>query len=137
MQSPRNVDLLPLVPMAEASRRARAVGAPFVSGARKTASRSATWNVQTWSDEVAFSPDGSRILISAWGTISYGQISRLWDVSNGTEIARSWRSQERHAWRHVQSRRPPLATVSVDGSARLWDGVTGELRDVLGEESAG
>ena len=29
------------------------------------------------------------------------------------------------------------ATVSVEGTARLWDGATGELRRVLGEEAGG
>ena len=30
-----------------------------------------------------------------------------------------------------------IATVSLDGSARLWDGSSGRLLDVLGQESAG
>ncbi|TJW58273.1 MAG: hypothetical protein E5X43_39280, partial [Mesorhizobium sp.] len=30
-----------------------------------------------------------------------------------------------------------IATVSLDGSARLWDGISGRLLDVLGQESSG
>ena len=30
-----------------------------------------------------------------------------------------------------------IATVSIDGSARLWDGISGRLLDALGQESVG
>ena len=30
-----------------------------------------------------------------------------------------------------------IATVSLDGTARLWDGISGQLRGLLGQESAG
>ena len=72
-----------------------------------------TWDVDTWPDEVAFSPDGGRLLISSWGS-SFGNrpmlpdqcrvcLSRLWNVSSGTEIASFRRSHKRYPWRHVQS----------------------------------
>ena len=88
---------------------------------------------------VAFSPDGSRLLIGAWGTISYGNISSLWDVSKGTEIARLAGHQsdtqlQGVLFSHDGSR---IATVSLDGTARLWDGISGQLRGLLGQESSG
>ncbi|TIP77100.1 MAG: WD40 repeat domain-containing protein, partial [Mesorhizobium sp.] len=39
-----------------------------------------TLQVRTWPYSVAFSPDGSRILINSRGPISYPFLSRLWDV---------------------------------------------------------
>ena len=58
---------------------------------------------------LTFSPDGSRLLVGAWGTISYGDTSSLWDVSKGTEIARlaGHKSDTQLQRRDVQSRRPP------------------------------
>ena len=59
--------------------------------------------------------------------------------SKGTEIAtlagqKSDTQLQGVMFSHDGSR---IATVSVDGSARLWDGISGRLLDVLGQESAG
>ena len=88
---------------------------------------------------VAFSPDGSRLLIGAWGTISYGNISSLWDVSKGTEIARLTGHQSDTQLQGVMFSHDGgrIATVSLDGTARLWDGISGQLRGLLGQESSG
>ncbi|GLS24284.1 hypothetical protein GCM10007874_73060 [Labrys miyagiensis] len=93
------------------------------------------WAMPAWPNEVAISPDGGRILIS--GVVHEGMPPRLWDVSNGTEIAvlRGHKSDTRgNGFSHDGHL---IATVSLDGTARLWDGVTGKLLNVLGEESAG
>ena len=95
------------------------------------------WQVQTWPDEVIFSPDGNRLLITSWGPYSYAGVSRLWDVSKSVEIATlgGHKSDTRSGTFSHDGRL--LTTVSIDGTTRLWDGVTGELRHVLGEETPG
>ena len=97
------------------------------------------WQVGTLPYSVTFSPDGSRLLIGSWGTISFGNFSALWDVSKGTQIAKleghkSDTQLQGVTFSHDGRR---IATVSLDGSARLWDGESGRLLDVLGQESAG
>ncbi|WP_292430722.1 AAA family ATPase [Mesorhizobium sp.] len=98
-----------------------------------------TLQVRTWPYSVAFSPDGSRILINSRGPISYPFLSRLWDVSKGMEIAKlaghTSDTQLQGVMFSHDGRR--IATVSLDGSARLWDGISGRLLDVLGQESSG
>jgi WD40 repeat protein len=90
-----------------------------------------------WADDVEFSPDGTRILVSSRSFFELGWLSRLWDVASGTEIAafRGHKS-DTHSGAFSHDGRL-IATVSVDGSARLWNGVSGELRDILGDESGG
>ena len=84
-----------------------------------------------------FSPDGSRLLVGSWGTISHGNPPPLWDVGNGTEIARLSGHKSDTQLQGVifshDGRR--IATVSLDGSARIWDGKSGALLDVLGQET--
>ena len=86
-----------------------------------------------------FSPDGSRLLIGSWGTISFDSFPALWDVSKGTQIAKldghKSDTQLHGASFSHDGRR--IATVSLDGSARIWDGKSGRLLDVLGQESPG
>lgn len=98
-----------------------------------------TLRVNAWPYSVAFSPDGSRILISSWGPISFPFLSHLWDVSKGMEIAtlaghKSDTQLQGVMFSHDGRR---IATVSLDGSARLWDGISGNLLGVLGQESSG
>jgi WD40 repeat protein len=87
--------------------------------------------LSSWPNVVVFSPDGSRMLTVA----SYSEVSYLWDVSSGREIAalRGHKS-ETHSGTFSHDGRL-AATVSVEGTARLWDATTGELRRVLGEET--
>ena len=62
-------------------------------------------------------------------------LSGLWDLSSGVEIAvLRGHESETHGGTFSHDGRL-AATVSIEGTARLWDGVTGELRSVLGEES--
>ncbi|MDX8521516.1 nSTAND1 domain-containing NTPase [Mesorhizobium dulcispinae] len=93
--------------------------------------------VYTYASTLTFSPDGSRLLVGSWGDISYGNFPALWDPSNGTEIARllghKSDTQLQGATFSHDGRR--IATVSLDGSARIWDGKSGFLLDVLGQES--
>ena len=83
-----------------------------------------------------FSPDGSRIL-----TASRDNAVRLWDAGTGEAVGRAMQ----HEQRAVQTAGPDVfqgnfkavtahfspdgqrvATASVDGTARVWDGHTGE-----------
>ncbi len=89
-------------------------------------------------DVVTFSPDGRRVLLSSWGTLTYAPItSHLLDVSSGKEIAAlgGHRSDTRSGTFSHDGRL--VATVSIDGTARLWDGVTGQFISSLGGEFPG
>lgn len=93
-------------------------------------------NVGTYPSKLTFSPDGSRLLVGSWGTISYGNFPALWDPSNGSEIARlagHTSDTELHGATFSHDGRR-IATVSLDGSARIWDEKSGTLRKVLGQE---
>ncbi|CAN5394177.1 adenylate/guanylate cyclase domain-containing protein [soil metagenome] len=90
-----------------------------------------------WPASLAFSPDGGRILIDGWYSSSKDNESRLWDASNGKEIAilGGFKSDT-----HCGSFSPDgklIGIASIDGAARLWDGITVKLRLVLGAESGG
>ena len=93
---------------------------------------------KTWPNGIAFSADGMRILVGTWETISYSDnLSSLWDVSSGTEIAQfGGHRSDTHGGTFSHDGRL-AATVSVDGTARLWDGITGRFVSSLGEESDG
>ncbi|UVK56935.1 AAA family ATPase [Mesorhizobium sp. AR02] len=85
---------------------------------------------------LAFSPDGSRLLC---GPFSYDGTSSLLDVSKGTEIAKlaghkSDMQLNGVIFSHVGQR---IATVSLDGAARIWDGASGTLYGLLGQEVSG
>ena len=93
--------------------------------------------VGSYASTLTFSPDGSRLLVGSWGTITWGNFPALWDVSNGTEIARLTghnSDTQLHGTTFSHDGRR-IATVSLDGSARIWDGKSGFLLDVLGQES--
>ena len=95
----------------------------------------------TWPDEVAFSPDGGRLLISSWGSHSATAVSdrvtfRVFGMCRAGPRLQSFvghRSDTRGGTFSHDGRL--IATVSMDGTARLWDGITGELRGVLGDET--
>ena len=64
-------------------------------------------------------------------------LSSLWDLSNGTEIAQLYgHRSDTHGGTFSHDGRL-VATVSVDGTARLWDGITGRFVSSLGEEFGG
>lgn len=92
---------------------------------------------QFWPDEVVFSPDGSKILAASWGTITWTMASRLWDVPSGTLIASLLgHTSDIHGGTFSHDGRY-IATVSLDGTARLWDGISGNMRRALGQETGG
>ncbi|QIG51001.1 AAA family ATPase [Nordella sp. HKS 07] len=94
--------------------------------------------VRQWVYRILFSPDGSRILLGSWSS-GFDAFSSLWDLSKGTEIAKlAGHKSDTQLQGVIFSHDGRLvATVSIDGTARLWDGVTGKLRDVLGQEKSG
>lgn len=94
------------------------------------------WVSGTWSDKLLFNSDGTRLLASAWEAISMGVISRLFDASTGSEIAKldGHKSDTHGAIFSPDSRF--IATTSMDGTARLWDGMTGKLEREIGNETA-
>ena len=85
------------------------------------------FRVGTYASTLAFSPDGGRLLIGSWGTTSYGDFPALWDASHATEIARlnghKSDTQLQGATFSHDGRR--IATVTLDGSAHIWDGKWG------------
>jgi WD40 repeat protein len=86
-----------------------------------------------WPADIAFSPDGRRALIVSMQQPSF--LSGLLDLSSGVEIAvLPGHTSETHRGTFSHDSRL-AATVSIEGTARLWDGATGELRRVFGEES--
>jgi WD40 repeat protein len=94
--------------------------------------QSLTSGFNAWPDKIAFSPDGSRLLLTAWQSNS-----RLWDVPTGAEIA-NLRGHKSDIVCGTFSHDGRLAaTASFDGAARLWDALTGNLRRILGEEIYG
>ncbi|WP_235984611.1 nSTAND1 domain-containing NTPase [Mesorhizobium neociceri] len=93
------------------------------------------WNVDNTPSTLTFSPDGSRLLLGSW--IAHHSSPALWDAGNGTEIAslaghKSDTQLQGVIFSHDGRR---IATVSLDGSARIWDGKSGILLDVLGQET--
>ncbi|PAQ11455.1 hypothetical protein CIT26_05600 [Mesorhizobium temperatum] len=95
------------------------------------------WYVGTWASMLTFSPDGSRLLVGSLGTFSFSSLPALWDVGNGTEIARlaGHKSDTQLQGVIFSHGGRQIATVSLDGSARIWDGKSGTLLDVLGQET--
>ncbi|TMJ35382.1 MAG: hypothetical protein E6G89_18710 [Alphaproteobacteria bacterium] len=95
------------------------------------------WNVQSFPDEVVYSPDGNRLLISNWGAKTWSDVPRLWDVTKGREIALLGGHKSDINSGIFSPTGRLIATVSLDGTARLWEGVTGKLRALLGDETPG
>jgi WD40 repeat protein len=95
--------------------------------------------LRAWPYSVAFSPDGNRILINGWCSVACDNPSRLWDVSKGVEIATLGGHKSDTQLQGVLFSHGGrlIATASLDGTARLWDGTSGRFLDVLGQESAG
>lgn len=88
---------------------------------------------------VAFSPDGNRLLINGWESKTRDNPSRLWDLSKGAEIATLAGHKSDTQLQGVMFSHDGrlIATASLDGTARLWDGISGSLLNMLGQESTG
>ncbi|RWI16795.1 MAG: hypothetical protein EOQ94_29670, partial [Mesorhizobium sp.] len=95
--------------------------------------------VTSWPYTLAFSPDGSRLVAGPWGWHSHRDTSSLFDLSKGIEIAKLAGSKSDTQlngviFSHGGQR---IATISLDGTARVWDGTLGTLDDLLGQEVPG
>ncbi|MBE1706491.1 MULTISPECIES: winged helix-turn-helix domain-containing protein [Mesorhizobium] len=95
--------------------------------------------VTSWPYTLAFSPDGSRMVAGPWGWHSHRDTSSLFDLSKGAEIAKLAGSKSDTQlngviFSHGGQR---IATISLDGTARIWDGSLGTPDDVLGQEVSG
>ena len=93
---------------------------------------------KTWPNGVAFSADGKRILVSAWETISIRTILQVFGMCRAEQKSPNLggHRSDTHGGTFSHDGRL-VATVSVDGTARLWDGITGRFVSSLGEESGG
>jgi WD40 repeat protein len=86
------------------------------------------WNLATREEErtlhrhasavrcVAFSPDGKRL-----ATASVDHTAKLWEVATGLEVLTLY-GHSSSVWGVAFSRDGRLATVSLDGTVKIWDG---------------
>jgi WD40 repeat protein/serine/threonine protein kinase len=72
-------------------------------------------------DDVAFSPDGARIL-----TASGDKTAKLWDAASGKLLA-SFAHQGRVFQAEFSPDGTRILTASADGTAKLWDATSGKL----------
>ncbi|MES0183594.1 hypothetical protein NKK48_02615 [Mesorhizobium sp. C386A] len=95
--------------------------------------------VTSWPYTLAFSPDGSRMVAGPWGWHSHRDTSSLFDLSKGTEIAKLAGSKSDTQLNGVifSHGGQQIATISLDGTARIWDGALGTPDDELGQEVSG
>jgi WD40 repeat protein/class 3 adenylate cyclase len=86
-----------------------------------------------WYRGAAIRPDGTRLLVTGW----HDSPSLIWDVSTGvaTTVLKDHRTDNVCGTFDHDGRL--AVTASFDGTARLWNGVTGELFRALGEEYGG
>ncbi len=88
-------------------------------------------------DDIHFSPDGNRLFAAAWGARTWNAFSTLFDLGSGTQIAvLRGHLSDTHGGTFSHDGHV-IATMSLDGTARVWDGRTGALLRSLGNESVG
>ncbi len=127
VHGPCDIDLLPLVPTVEASRRPRACEQhrSYLERGRWQADQEhgtfrlgLTGRIQPGRKPAPDQCHGTQFHVADLAPLGCAERNR---------DCYSSRSQERHARRHVQSRRPPCCDRLRRGPARLWDGVYGRV----------
>lgn len=88
--------------------------------------------VETRPENLLFGPDGKRTII---GDSYRGEIPSLWDMPSGTRIASLFGHKSGLLGLSFSRDGSLVATASLDGTARLWDALSGELHETLGFET--
>jgi WD40 repeat protein len=82
-------------------------------------------------DSVAYSHDGRFIVTAADENFGNPRIAQIWDVASG-EVRRTLVGHSRAIWSvDISPNDEAVATASADGTVRIWDAMTGDVKGTL------